>query len=169
MDLCRRSTSAYRGGVSLKEDAMRRTHLSMAIGFVAAALVCAGSLLSAQERSTAAAGGSSSRGVTTRALPALDGSHLEGTIVEVSYAPGASSAAHSHPCAVLGYVVSGTVRMQVKGEAEVIYKAGDSFYEAPNGVHQVSANASASEPAKIIAVFTCDRQTPLSVPPPDER
>jgi len=147
---------------------MRRTRLSTVIGCIAAALACAGSLLLAQERS-ATAGNSSSRVVIARALPALDGSHLEATIVEVSYAPGASSAAHSHPCAVLGYVVSGTVRMQVKGEAEAIYKAGDSFYEAPNGVHQVSANASASEPAKIIAVFTCDRKTPLSIAPPNER
>jgi quercetin dioxygenase-like cupin family protein len=147
---------------------MPRTNLSVAIGFIAAVLLV-GSLPHAQERSAAASGASNSRVAITRALPPLDGSHLQGTIVEVSYAPGGSSAAHSHPCAVLGYVVSGAVRMQVKGEPAAIYKAGDTFYEAPNGVHQVSANASATEPAKIIAVFTCDRQTPLSVPPPDER
>jgi quercetin dioxygenase-like cupin family protein len=146
---------------------MRRSHLSIVIGFIAA-LTCVVPLIRAQEH-PAAPGGSSSRVVITRALPALDGNRLEGTIVEVSYAPGGSSAAHSHPCAVLGYVVSGAVRMQVRGEPEAIYKAGDSFYEAANGVHQVSANASATESAKLIAVFTCDRKTPLSVPPPDQR
>ena len=31
--------------------------------------------------------------------------------------------------------------MQVKGEPEALYKAGQSFYEAPNGIHAVSANA----------------------------
>jgi hypothetical protein len=51
----------------------------------------------------------------------------------------------------------------VKGEPEMIYKAGESFYEAPNGVHQVSANASSTESAKFIAYLICDRDTPLSV------
>jgi quercetin dioxygenase-like cupin family protein len=55
--------------------------------------------------------------------------------------------------------------MQVKGEREGVYKAGQSFYEAPNGVHQISANASAQEPAKFLAFFVCDHQTPLLVPP----
>ncbi len=33
--------------------------------------------------------------------------------------------------------------MQMKGEAEAIYRAADSFYEAPHEVHVVAANASA--------------------------
>jgi len=33
-------------------------------------------------------------------------------------------------------------------------------------VHQVSANASDKEPAKLIAYFTCDHETPLTVAPP---
>ena len=32
-----------------------------------------------------------------------------------------------------------------------------------NGVHQVSANASSSEPAKLVAHFICDHDAPLSV------
>jgi quercetin dioxygenase-like cupin family protein len=54
----------------------------------------------------------------------------------------------------------------VKGEAEAIYKAGESFYEAPNGVHLVSANASAAEPAKLLATMICDHEAPLSVDVP---
>jgi quercetin dioxygenase-like cupin family protein len=101
------------------------------------------------------------------ALPKLDGNHLQATVVEVHYGPGESSAPHSHPCAVIGYVIGGTLRTQVKGEREAIYKVGDSFYEAPNGVHQVSANASSTEPADFIAYFICDHEQPLSsdVPP----
>ena len=60
----------------------------------------------------------------------------------------------------------GTLRTQVKGDPEAIYKAGESFYEAPNGVHQVSANASQMEPAKFIAFFVCDREGPLSIEAP---
>ena len=45
-----------------------------------------------------------------------------------------------------------------------LYKAGDTFYEPPNGVHLVSANASSKMPAKFLAYFVCDRKTELSVP-----
>ncbi len=96
------------------------------------------------------------------ALPAMNGEHLKVTLVEVRYGPGESSPPHSHPCPVIGYVVEGAIRSQVKGEPEAIYKAGESFYEAPNGVHQVSANASATEPAELLAYFVCDHEAPLS-------
>ena len=99
-------------------------------------------------------------------LPRLDGGHLRVTVVEVRYGPGESSPPHSHPCPVIGYVVEGAVRTQVKGEPEATYKAGASFYEAPNGVHVISANASGKKPAKFIAYFVCDHDTPLSVAPP---
>ena len=105
--------------------------------------------------------------VFSRALPALNGDHLKLSMVEVRYGPGESSPQHSHPCPVVGYVVEGAYRTQVKGEPEKIYKAGESFYEAPNGVHLVSANASSTEPVKFIANFVCDHDTPLSVPAPD--
>lgn len=104
--------------------------------------------------------------VFAHALPELDGGKLKAQIVEVTYAPGESSAQHSHPCAVIVYVLEGAVRMQVKGEQEAIYKAGQSFYEAPNGVHAVSANASKTERARFLAYFTCDHETPLTVPAP---
>lgn len=100
------------------------------------------------------------------ALPQLDGTHAEVKIVEVTYAPGGSSTPHSHPCPVIGYVLEGALRMQVKGEPEAVYKVGESFYEAPNGTHQVSANASTTAPAKFIAIFVCDHDTPLSVAAP---
>jgi quercetin dioxygenase-like cupin family protein len=63
--------------------------------------------------------------------------------------------------------VAGTIRTQVKGEPEMTYKAGESFYEAPNGVHLISANASLEEPAKLAAFLMCDHDTPLSVDVPE--
>ena len=98
----------------------------------------------------------------SRALPQLDGGHLEATVVEVNYAPGESSPPHTHPCPVIGYILEGTYRTQVKGEPEATYKAGESFYEAPNGVHIVSANASQKDPVKFLAYFICDHKAPLS-------
>jgi quercetin dioxygenase-like cupin family protein len=104
--------------------------------------------------------------VFSHALPQLDPAHLQVTTVEVTYPPGGSSAPHSHPCPVIGYVLKGAVRMQVKGGTEGIYRAGDSFYEEPNGVHMVSKNASAKEPAIFLAYFICDHSAPLSVKMP---
>jgi quercetin dioxygenase-like cupin family protein len=98
----------------------------------------------------------------SHALPGLNGAHLKATVVEVHYGPGESSPPHSHACAVIGYVVEGSLRTQVKGEAEAIYKAGEAFYEAPDGIHIVSANASQTEAATFIAYFVCDHDAPLS-------
>jgi quercetin dioxygenase-like cupin family protein len=87
--------------------------------------------------------------------------------VEVHYGPGESSPTHSHPCAVIGYVFDGALHTQVEGEPEAIYKAGESFYEAPNGIHVVSANASQTEEATFLAHFVCDRDTPLTSDVPE--
>jgi quercetin dioxygenase-like cupin family protein len=120
-------------------------------------LLCAAAFLSGEPVQHA-------RMAYVHALPKLDGGHLQASIVEVTYGPGGSSMPHSHPCPVIGYVLEGAVRMQVKGGEEKIYRAGQSFYEAPNGVHEVSANASSEKPARFLAYFVCDRDTPLSVP-----
>jgi quercetin dioxygenase-like cupin family protein len=101
--------------------------------------------------------------VLSQGLSGLDGDHLKVALVEVNYGPGEASSPHSHPCAVIAYVVAGALRTQVKGKPEAIYQAGESFYEPPNGVHLVSANASSTEPAKLVAYLLCDRDAPLSV------
>ena len=100
--------------------------------------------------------------VLAHALPSMLGDRLQVSLVEVRYGPGEASSPHSHPCPVIGYVVQGTIRTQVKGEAPLIVHAGESFYEAPNGVHLISANASQTEPAKLLAYFVCDHDAPLS-------
>jgi quercetin dioxygenase-like cupin family protein len=50
-----------------------------------------------------------------------------------------------------------------------LYKAGDSFYEPPNGIHLVSKNASAQQPATFLAYFICDHSAPLSVKVPQSQ
>jgi len=137
---------------------------------VAGATLCSGLVVAAhfawsQGAAPNAHSGSKDRAriVFSQPLSKLDGDHLKVTLVEVRYGPGEVSLPHSHPCAVIGYVVEGAVRTQVKGEPEMTYKAGESFYEAPNGVHLVSANTSSTEPAKLVAYLICDHDAPLSV------
>jgi len=98
----------------------------------------------------------------TQAMPHLDGARLKASVVEVTYAPGGESRPHTHPCPVIGYVVSGHYRSGVKGGEERVYGPGETFYEPPNGVHMVSRNASSSEPTTFLAYFLCDHDGPLS-------
>jgi len=106
----------------------------------------------------------SARVALSHALPALNGEKLAVNVVEVTYGPGEASPSHSHPCPVIAYVAQGEIRSQVEGQPETVYKTGDTFYEAPNGVHAVSANASQTKPAKLVAFFVCDHAAPLSAP-----
>ncbi len=112
------------------------------------------------------------RTVISQRLPPLKGDNLNLQVVQVHYGPGESSQTHSHPCPVIGYVLEGAVRMQVHDPASAqpgpvtVYHAGDSFYEAPNGKHLISANASQTEPTTFLATFICDHPTPLTVPAP---
>lgn len=109
------------------------------------------------------------RPVQAHALPRLNGAALKATMIEVNYGPGESSPIHTHPCPVLGYVVEGAVRMQVDGGPETVYRRGEGFYEPPNAVHGVSANASRTDPARFLATFVCDHDAPLSSDVPGGR
>jgi|KBSMisStaDraftv2_1062788.scaffolds.fasta_scaffold03025_6 quercetin dioxygenase-like cupin family protein len=151
-------------GSNLKPHVFRFVLLISLGGMIVLGLGSASRFSSAQSKAPAA----SHPANFSHTLPKLNGSHLRATVVEVNYAPGEADKPHSHPCTVIGYVAEGAIRFQVKGgEPEAIYKAGESFYEPPNGVHQVSANASDKEPAKLIAFFVCDHDTPLTIAPID--
>ena len=136
---------------------------------ISCAATAGGRLFAAQVAAQAQKNNERSRVTFSHDLPRLNGGKLTFTVVEVNYGPGESSRPHSHPCPVIGYVVEGTLRTQMKGEPEAIYKAGESFYEAPNGVHLVSANASDKERAKFLAYFVCDHHSALSVEVPKSR
>lgn len=87
------------------------------------------------------------------------------TAVTVNYPPGGKSAAHKHPGSVFVYVISGKVRSQVStnGPAKV-YGPGETFFEPQGSTHMVSENASATEPASILAVFVAPTGAALTTP-----
>jgi quercetin dioxygenase-like cupin family protein len=78
--------------------------------------------------------------------------------VTVSYPPGAKSAAHHHAKSafIMAYVISGAIRSQVEGEPARVYHAGETWNESPGAHHTISENASATEPAELLAVFLLD-------------
>jgi quercetin dioxygenase-like cupin family protein len=89
-------------------------------------------------------------------LPNVPGKSMKGVLVE--YGPGASSPAHTHPASAFIYatVLEGAVRIKVNDEPEKIYRAGENFVEMPGDHHAVSANASDTEPSRLLAVFVVD-------------
>ncbi|OJW61277.1 MAG: hypothetical protein BGO55_28695 [Sphingobacteriales bacterium 50-39] len=71
-------------------------------------------------------------------------------IREINLAPDQKGPLHKHPCPVVGYIVSGTIYFQVKGDSARILKAGDPFYEPAGAVITHFDNASPTAPAKFI-------------------
>jgi quercetin dioxygenase-like cupin family protein len=89
-------------------------------------------------------------------LPNVPGKSMKGVLVE--YAPGGSSPAHSHPHSAFIYatVLEGAISSQVNDGPVKVYHAGENFAEMPGDHHAVSANASQTEPARLLAVFVVD-------------
>ena len=76
----------------------------------------------------------------------------------VEYGPGAASSSHRHPSSAFIYatVLEGEIRSKVNDQPEHVYKAGESWTEMPGDHHKVSANASSTKPARLLAIFVVD-------------
>jgi quercetin dioxygenase-like cupin family protein len=111
--------------------------------------------LAVSSASPAGAEGDQVKPVRAEKLPNVPGKSL--TAVVVNYAPGGKSASHHHAGSVFAYVLSGAIRSEnsATGPARV-YQTGESFFEPPGSAHLVSENASATEPASLLAVFVAD-------------
>jgi quercetin dioxygenase-like cupin family protein len=100
-----------------------------------------------------------------QSIPNIPGKSLKSVLV--NYPPGAKSTSHHHAKSafIFAFVLSGSIRSQVNDEPVKIYKAGESWSESPGAHHKVSENASATEPAQLLAVFVVDTDDqPLTVP-----
>ena len=87
----------------------------------------------------------------------------EGLMVTVDYPPGVASPIHRHNAHTFVYVLQGSVVMQVQGSPEVVLSAGQTFYETPEDIHLTSANASDTEPARILVFFVKKTGAPPTV------
>jgi quercetin dioxygenase-like cupin family protein len=89
-------------------------------------------------------------------LPNVPGKSMKGVLVE--YGPGGYSPGHTHAKSAFIYatVLEGAIRSQVNDGPVTTYQAGQNFSELPGDRHGVSANASKTKPAKLLAVFVVD-------------
>ena len=88
-------------------------------------------------------------GNRTIPLPQID-PNQEMRIITINMEPGQSSLPHRHNAHTFVYVIAGTVEMQVRGGPLMRLGPGGIFYENPDDIHQVSRNASDTEPATIV-------------------
>jgi quercetin dioxygenase-like cupin family protein len=149
--------------------------MSAALASRPAALLAAAAMLTSVSTTSLARGadhttpGTEARSTATplfeRDLPNVPGKSL--LAVEVVYPPGGASLPHRHPASsfIFAYVVSGEIVSAVDDEHPRVYRAGESFYEAPGAHHRISRNASRTRPAKLLAVFVKDSgKGPLVLP-----
>ena len=96
-------------------------------------------------------------------IPSSGLKEQEVKMVIVNFAPAEDLAAHRHPIPTFGYVLEGELESTFDGKV-YHYKAGDAFYERPNGLHARTRNTSKDKPAKLIAFFVGNKGKAFLVP-----
>ena len=76
--------------------------------------------------------------------------------VRIRFAPRQPGGLHRHPISVAGVVTAGSFIFKREGEPEKVIKTGDSFFEPAGVTTERFDNASATEPAELIAFYLTD-------------
>jgi len=143
----------------------RREFLAAAAAFVAASV---GSRLEAHDDAQAPAQAPASRAVATKDAPAVNLDGWQMTATEITIPPGAPPGRkHRHPGFVIGYVLQGKYNFAVNDQPLKVISAGEMFFEsfdAPGEIHSGSANASATEPVKFLAIVFTKKGDPVTIP-----
>ena len=98
-----------------------------------------------------------------QALPEFPGHEV--SIITLDIPPGGGSPPHRHPGHhVFGYVLEGSYKIKLDQGPETVLSKGQTFHEAPGQLHAVSANASQTEPAKVLVFMVAESGKPVTVP-----
>ena len=137
-----------------------------------AELVAAGAEADAEAQVPGSAGSVARPPVFVHDLPNLTMDGWEVTVSHVDYPPGRVGAMHHHAGFVLAYVLEGAVVAKISHQGdpgeEKTYTTGQMFYEAPGSTHEVSKNASQTEPAKLLAMIFAKKGATLTTPVPSD-
>jgi quercetin dioxygenase-like cupin family protein len=98
--------------------------------------------------------------ISSHALPDIPGKRV--TVVRVTYGPGGFTPPRRHAGTVAAYITKGQIRSQLRGGPVEIFDVGQSFFEPPGAIHLVSANASNTDWAELIAIFVADEGAQLT-------
>ena len=98
-------------------------------------------------------------------LPNVNLDGWEVTVSWVDYPPGRVGAPHQHAGFVLAYVLEGAVIAKISGQGEEkTFNAGQMLYEQPGATHEVSKNASQTQPARLLAMIFAKKGATLTTP-----
>ena len=129
----------------------------------AAMTLMATSLIGAQQPAANA-----SRALATKDAPKVNLDGWQMTATEITIPAGAPPGRkHRHPGFVIGYVIDGQYSFAVNDQPPTVVKAGEMFFEsfdAPGQVHSTSGNASATQPAKFLAIVFTKKGDPVTIP-----
>lgn len=140
-----------------------RSSSNLKIAITVAAVVLCASLIRAESSEALAA---RANALLARDVVGMPGMQVIMSTVE--YPPGGRSAPHRHDAQVFVYVLEGHVIMQVKGGPRMTLGPGETFYESPDDIHSVSANASNTEPAKFLVFMLKDKNATTRPVAPEE-
>ncbi len=73
--------------------------------------------------------------------------------------PGAIIGKHTHPGEEVGYVLEGTITLEVEGKPAVTVKAGEPFFVEAGKVHGGTVGGA---PARILATYVVEKGKPLA-------
>jgi len=111
--------------------------------------------------------GTAQRVIPIASYPLANAPGKNVTVVRVIYGPGGFTPPHYHDGSVTAHVVRGQIKSQLKGGGVETFAPGQTFFEPPGSVHMVSANASNTEEAELLAIFVADQGAQLTTFLPD--
>ena len=82
--------------------------------------------------------------------------------VVAEFIPGGAAGKHTHPGEELGYVLEGTLQLEVAGQPPRTLNAGEVFF-VPAGVVHDGKNIG-SGPAKVLATYVVEKGKPVASP-----
>ena len=82
--------------------------------------------------------------------------------VLAEFVPGGAAGKHTHPGEELGYVMEGTLLLEVAGQPPRTLKAGEVFFIPAGTVHD--GKNVGSGPAKVLATYIVEKGKPVASP-----
>jgi quercetin dioxygenase-like cupin family protein len=86
----------------------------------------------------------------------------EAVQVRAEFDPGVAAGKHTHPGEELGYILEGTLVIEMEGKAPVTLNAGDFFFVPAGTVHD-GRNVGSGK-AKVLATYVVEKGKPIATP-----
>jgi quercetin dioxygenase-like cupin family protein len=86
----------------------------------------------------------------------------EAVQVRAEFDPGAAAGKHTHPGEEVGYILDGTLVLEVAGKAPVTLHGGDYFF-VPAGIVHDGRNVGSGK-AKVLVTYIVEKGKPIATP-----